>query len=357
MRSQGVPDRVIDLAKRPQRQSTSGVYNSQWESFVDYSRSKHVNPLHASEGFIAEYLLTLFEKGRLPSTIKVHRAAIGSVLKYLNPGLAHSVLIKDLISRFELDRPRNRHTFPKFDIDLVLRQLLKPPFVDSNGSDLRIPLKILAYKTAFLLALATGARVSEIHALSRRPVRFSLERDQASGEVKIISHTRPGFLRKNSKPTVCEEPVIIRSMKHLVGRHDLERLLCPVRAVTVYISRTPDGAWPVEEEIILRHPDPLIRTTKGHVAVWIKNAISMAYVQAKEVTDDIHINAHEVRAVSHSLVAFDGASLNEILEGGRWKSSGSFLQHYFRDMSRSSATSGRPIVVAGRILGGPPASS
>ena len=167
---------VIELAKRPQRLSTSNTYSGQWENFVTFCRDRDWKPFEVSESDIAEYLLTIFNKGCMPSTVKVHRAAVLSVLKHVNPSLCESVLIGDLMSRLEIERPRNTRTLPKFDIDLVLRQLLRPPFVDHTMSDTRIPLTILTYKTAFLLALATGARSSEVHAFTRSQGRFKFPR-------------------------------------------------------------------------------------------------------------------------------------------------------------------------------------
>ena len=82
----------------------------------------------------------------MPSTVKVHRAAVLSILKHVNPALTESTLIGDLMSRLEIERPRNTRSLPKFDIDLVFRQLLLPPFVDHTMSDTKIPLILLAYK-------------------------------------------------------------------------------------------------------------------------------------------------------------------------------------------------------------------
>ena len=151
LRCEGASEEVIDMAKRPQRLYTSHLYNYQWEQFVS-CRGKSLNPLTASEVELAQYLLSLFKQGNVPATVKVHRAAICSVFKHTNPGLASSVLLKDLISRLELERPRDKRVYPKFDIDLVLWQLLLLPFMDNSNSDLKIPLQTLAFKTAFLLA-------------------------------------------------------------------------------------------------------------------------------------------------------------------------------------------------------------
>ena len=93
--------------------------------------------------------------------------------------------------------------------------------------------------------------------------------------------------------------------------------------------------------------------TKGHIAMWIRNCVQLAYEAAGKSSDAPHItNAHEVRAVAHSLVALSGASLEEILEGGKWASSGSFFEHYYRHLNRPAAgSSSTPVVVGGRVLG------
>ena len=113
---------------------------------MSYCRKDKINPLNASDAVIADYLVYLFEvKNLLVNTIKVHRAAISSVVKHLRPEVLNSTTLKDLVHRLELERPRVKRVYPKFDLGLVLQQFLKPPFTDSSGSDLKIPLKTLAY--------------------------------------------------------------------------------------------------------------------------------------------------------------------------------------------------------------------
>ena len=346
LRHQGVPDDVIDLAKRPQRESTAHVYSAQWTMFVEHCRRGKIEPFQVTESQLATYLLGLYNRGLQPSTIKVHRSAILSVLKYLHPKLSESVLIADLLRRFEIDRPRQQRVLPKFDIDLVLRQFLKPPFIDDRNSDTGIPLQTLAYKVAFLLALATGNRSSELHALSRSSLKTT--RDEQSGKRILTLNTHVGFLAKNQRPDVKPSPVQIHSMDHCVGQGEPERLWCPVRCTQVYLARTPNGAYSVQDTRVLRHPDPNHKTTKGHVALWIRMAISTAYTAAG--ADPVNVNAHEVRALAHSLSAYSGATVSEVLEGGKWSSANSFFRHYLREMTGATGSLRAPIVAAGRLV-------
>ena len=340
---------VVRFANRPQRLSTSGLYDKQWTTFVEYCNMNSLDPFKVSEGQVAKYLLSLFDKGLLPATIRVHRAALSSVLKHTNTNISTSVIINDMLKRFELERPRVKRTLPQFDFDLVLRQLLKPPFIDGKGSDTTIPLPLMAYKLAFLLALATGTRASELHALSRASGRIKFDRSQDGRRILTI-HAHPGFLAKNARPSVVQEPFRIPSMNQMVGSNEPERLWCPVRAVEVYLARTPNGPYSVEDTRLFRHPVPTMRTTKGHVSMWIRNTIKEAYAAAGKDTDLVHVRAHEVRAVAHSLVHYDGATIAEVLEGGRWRGSGSFFRHYLRDVAGSVEKLSGPCVVAGKVL-------
>ena len=181
LRFKGIPDTVISYAAVPQRDSTSGLYDKQWKAFSQFCRTKSVHPLNSTEIVISEYLVNMFQGGAQPSTIKVHKAAILSVLCHVTPELPDSVIIKNCVRRFEVERPRTHRVLPKFDINLVLWQLLKPPFTSEDGkSDRDIPLDIFVCKVTFLLALACGKRSSEMHAFTRTP--DSLTREARGGE-------------------------------------------------------------------------------------------------------------------------------------------------------------------------------
>ena len=65
-------------------------------------------------------------------------------------------------------RPRTQEVLPRWHLSVVLKGIMKPPFA-INGSDRNLSLELLSYKTALFIALATGARGSELVALSQVP--------------------------------------------------------------------------------------------------------------------------------------------------------------------------------------------
>ena len=85
-------------------------------------------------------------------------------------------------------------------------------------------------KTAFLLALATAKRCSEIHALAMdsHHLRFN----QSDGSVTLIVQT--GFLAKNQLP----DSIVIHNLAWTCKREHWDRLLCPIRSLKFYIKLT-----------------------------------------------------------------------------------------------------------------------
>ena len=81
-------------------------------------------------------------------------------------------------------------------------------------------------KTAFLLALATAKRCSEIHALAMdaNPLRFN----QSDGSVSLIVPT--WFLAKKQLPPICPDPIVIPNVARTCKREHSDRRLCPIRA-------------------------------------------------------------------------------------------------------------------------------
>ena len=108
------------------------------------------------------------------------------------------------------------------------------PFEPLGKADL----KILTFKTVFLLALASGKRRSEIHAWTSNS--FSRNRDWS--EVTFSPST--AFIAKNqlaSEGPLAIQPVVIPALKPTLDPSLIQdRSLCPVRALRYYLDKTKD---------------------------------------------------------------------------------------------------------------------
>ena len=314
-------------------------------------------PERANSTQLAQYLCHLYDRGLATATIQVHRAAISSVISGSNYNPSEDDVIRNLIRRFQRDRPKQVRVVPDWDLSVVLAQLLKPPFVHGNPpSDRTIPLQYLLYKTTFLLALASGARRSELHALVRTPPSFLITRDGSSGAKSMQLRAYPGFVAKNQVPDQVFTPFIIPSMAHLVPQEP-ERLLCPVRCTDLYIQRTSDPEFLQHRRRLLLHYDKSIRETRlSHVSQWIVNTIVLAYKNVdEEAARLLQVRAHEVRAMSSSISYFNNVSISEVMESARWRSRGTFIGHYLRDAHKELDGLYRlaPVVIAQRIIRAP----
>ena len=145
------PDTVVDMAAKPLRNSSGNVYNSHWKTFTLWANNKGFLPSDISYVTLAEYLVYLFSQHKKMNTIQIHKASISSVLKLLNPPTAlPEETLHNVIRRMTILRPREQDVLPKWHLSVVLKGLMKPPFT-TNGTDRKISLEILSYKTAFWL--------------------------------------------------------------------------------------------------------------------------------------------------------------------------------------------------------------
>ena len=223
---------VADFVSRSRRASTQKVYDAKWTIFSNWCHTKKVNPISAPITVIADFLIFLFsEKKCQISTIKGYRSMISNTLKFKTGNrIGSNPVLSELIRSFELQRPVQRSLTPKWDLSWVLVCLQKTPFEPlDKASKFHVTIK-----TAFLLALATAKRCSEIHALAMdsQHLRFN----QSDGSVSLI--LKFGFLAKNQLPSVKPDPIVVPSLARICKWEHTDRLLCPVRALKFYLKMT-----------------------------------------------------------------------------------------------------------------------
>ncbi len=114
-------------------------------------------------GCILDFLQHLLELGRSASTLKVYVAALSAHRSEFGASSLGSdqLIVAFLKGANRLCPPRAVRS-PTWDLSMVLSSLCQPPFEPILESDI----KWLSFKTAFLLAITTAKRVSELHALS-----------------------------------------------------------------------------------------------------------------------------------------------------------------------------------------------
>ena len=217
---------------------------------------------------------------RRPSTIDGYRTAIVDTLGPTAHHIAHNADLHRLLSSFHRDRPKSSRNLPKWNLSVVLNELTKAPFEPMKDADL----KHLTLKTAFLLALASGKRRSEIHAwVANKVSNLGLWQ-------KVALFPSSDFIAKNQlarEGSQSVSPVTIPALTTIVDR----------RALRYYLDRTKD----------LRGSRSLlfISFKKGHtsdirpatLSSWLKQTILLCYKQAdQQALDLVQVKAHDIRA-------------------------------------------------------------
>ena len=298
---------------------------------------------------MAEYLVHLFPENKEVNTIKVHCSSIASVLRMINPPTTiQDDTIHNIIRRMSILRPQTQEILPKWHLSEVLKGLMKPPFA-FNRSDKDISLELLSYKTAFLVALATGARGSELVALFRAAHNLdftTLESGSKHDSIRLV----PKFIPRNQCPDLIPKPLEFPGIAHLFPR-ELEKLLCPVRALGLYLVRSMEWAKEDPHEKLFVHFSLHTQLFTTHFRRWVAETIRLTYENSSESDLPTKVRADDVvRALAASIAYYRITPLSELCGLIGWKSSNVFVRHYLRDMAADTELQDIPLVAAGSDL-------
>ena len=232
---------------------------------------------------------------------------------------------------------------PSWDLAAVLEALKESPFEPMRKADL----KWITLKTVFLVALASGKRRSEIHAL-----RFdSFSRTENWSRVTL--RPDPAFISKTDlagKQQRILKPIVIEALKFAEGHvKDRDRTLCPVRALKIYIRNTEELREGKQKLFVAFKKGHKTDIVKNTVSFWIRKVIFAAYEESpEELKKKFKIRAHDVRALASSWAFLRNISLDEVMEACSWKAPSTFIRHYLRDLTEISGNLHKlgPIIAA-----------
>ena len=353
---QGLSVEVAERIAAPQRSSTRTIYKSKWALFEKWCRENSVDFSTPSVKPISDFFMYLYQDlNRRPSTIDGYRTAIVDTLGPSAQHIAHNADLHRLLSSFHRDRPKSSRNLPKWNLSVVLNELTKAPFEPMKDTDL----KHLTLKTAFLLALASGKRRSEIHAWVANKV------SNLGQWEKVSLFPSSDFIAKNQlarEGSQSVSPVTIPALITIVDRQFKEdRTLCPIRALRYYLDRTKD----------LRGSRSLlfISFKKGHtsdirpatLSSWLKQTILLCYKQAdQQALDLVQVKAHDIRAFAASKAFYGGVSVDQIMQACYWKAHNTFTNFYLKDLTWSDTDNDMylgPVVAAQQVLDPSPQTS
>ncbi|CAJ0928066.1 unnamed protein product [Ranitomeya imitator] len=207
--------------------SSASIYHRVWKTFFSWCRLRGHPPLRFSIPCILNFLQSGLDSGLALSSLKGQISAL-SVL--FQRRIATNLQVKTFIQGVSHVVPPYRMPLETWDLNLVLGVLQEPPFEPLQD----VPLSVLSWKVAFLVAVTSIRRVSELAALSCRAPFLAFHQD------KVVLRPSPAFLPKVVSAFHLNEDIILPSFcpqpKHRVEKalHTLD----VVRALRRYISRT-----------------------------------------------------------------------------------------------------------------------
>ena len=216
--------KAIGLMARPTRNSTQNDYQQKWMAFINYLYREKVSPGSLKDIHLINFLKELFDNGKKPGTVNKYKTALTKPLSFLANINVKIDPITDLIRAMYIEKPNMPSEDPQWNLNKVLKYIDEEmPTHPSEGD--------LLAKAAFLLLLASGMRISELHACMRTKDCCNFTRDN----FLELSH-HPNFLAKNERPDKRWKFKVIKPLRTRSGRASK---LCPVESLKAYLKKSP----------------------------------------------------------------------------------------------------------------------
>ena len=204
------------------RESSIRQYETAWTSLLRYVRLKKLCSF--SEIIILQFFIWLFENGPLQAnTIASYKSALKKPLRLGFNIHIDSEHFIELSRAFFHIRPPPPMVEPQWSLNKVLN------FLKTRRFTVNPSLEDLTLKALFLLALASGRRVGELHSLIRR--KGYIVFGEHYSWVRL--HPNPQFLAKNETATFRRGPILINAFKNASNNH---HALCPVNALRTFLA-------------------------------------------------------------------------------------------------------------------------
>lgn len=332
-----LPQRCMDILREARKPNTRHCYSSKWKRFVIWCRGRSINPIDCSPTHIVLYLTHLLDSGLVFNSIKVHLAALSAyTTSQLKVSWWKIPVIKAFMEGVKRIHPPIADIAPGWDLNVVLTRLMGSPFEPMHKASL----KHLTLKTAFLIAITSVRRVSELQALSVLDPFVTVHRDK----VVLRTHPRfaPKFISKFHVNQSTELPTFFQNPSNL-GEKTLHTLDVR-RAVMFYMERTKPLRKTNQFFVSVAAGREGDAVSKSTISRWIVQCITLCYTLAKRELP-FKPRAHSTRGTGASIAFIANVPLESICKAATWSSVHTFTKHYCLDAhSRSDSQVGQAVL-------------
>ena len=337
-RAAGFSSAVAEQSSLARRPSSRAVYQVRWSIYRSWCHDHGHSVSRPTLAKVADFLYWLrYTRGLSVSSLRGYRSVLSAVFRFHLPSLSSDLVIRDLLRSFRLSSAERMLHPSAWDLSKVLTYLVPPAFEPLSQASFRA----FTLKTLFLLALATAKRVGELQALSSI-VTFV-------GGDACLSYI-PQFVAKSESLTrSIPRSFLVKSLADFAAGLDIDLLLCPVRALRLYLLRARSLS-PCRHHLFIS-PRRLSRAmSKNAVSFFLREVIATAGAARPHIGS---LRAHEVRSVSTSVAFHRNWSVSAVLELATWASSSVFSSFYLRDIQHEydGLLAWGPFVAAGTRIG------
>ncbi|KAI2656397.1 Gag-Pol polyprotein [Labeo rohita] len=265
----GLPQAVIETITQSRAPSTRQAYALRWGLFVDWCSSRGEDPQRCTIAVVLSFLQEKLERRLFPSTLKVYVAAIAAYHDAVDGTSLgkHQLIVRFLRGARRVNPPRP-HPIPSWDLSVALQGLREAPFEPLAS----VELKYLSLKTALLTALASIKRVGDLQAFSVDEVCLEF----GPGDSHVILRPRPGYVPKVPTTPFRDQVVNLQALP-LEEADPASALLCPVRALRIYVDRTRHFRRTEQLFVCFGGQQKGNAVSKQRLAHWVVDAISLSY--------------------------------------------------------------------------------
>ena len=141
---------------------------------------------------------------------------------------------------------------------------------------------------------------------------------------------------------------MVKSLSEFAGDFQEGSLLCPVRALRVYLDRTKMCRGMVPS-LFLSPSFPKRAISKNAISFFLREVISDA--GAVREVEGQSVKAHSIRGMATSVAFMRNWSISKVLEAATWKSTTVFSSFYFKDLVHEldELKSLGPFIAAGAV--------
>ncbi|KAI2662397.1 ORF V: Enzymatic polyprotein [Labeo rohita] len=277
------------------------------------------DPQRCTIAVVLSFLQEKLERRLSPSTLKVYVAAIAAYHDAVDgTSLGKHQLIERFLRGARRVNPPRPHPIPSWDLSVALQGLREAPFEPLVS----VELKYLSLKTALLTALASIKRVGDLQAFSVDEACLEF----GPGDSHVILRPRPGYVPKVPTTPFRDQVVNLQALP-LEEADPASALLCPVRALRIYVDRTRHFRRTEQLFVCFGGQQKGNAVSKQRLAHWVVDAISLSYQNQGEPCP-LGVRAHSTRSVASSYALAHGASLADICRAAGWATPNTFARFY-----------------------------